>query len=221
MTASTVDQGERQVAEALGRTQAAVDSVLRRVMGDLPPVMRRIGGYHPRWEGQAWRAAAGIETVGRMDGLDILHRSVRRPLDVLLIPLGPLAVPTLEAAALLEGEGLGVTVVDPHWERPLNSALPALAAHHRLAVTAEDGLCCGGAGTALAQACRDAAVTTPVVCLGPPHAYLPHAARGALLAESGLEGAGIARAARCALNQQAATVPFGDAPRASSTGEQQ
>ncbi|MFE0063200.1 1-deoxy-D-xylulose-5-phosphate synthase [Streptomyces sp. NPDC059003] len=132
-----------------------------------------------------------IEPVARMDGLDILHRSLGRPLDVLLVPIGPLAQVSLEAAALLEADGLGVTVADPRWVIPVNPALPSLAARHCLILTIEDNIHSGGVGSAIAQACRDAHVTTPVSVLG-----LPHGRRTDLLAEAGLDAAGIARTVR-------------------------
>ncbi|MFJ2669161.1 1-deoxy-D-xylulose-5-phosphate synthase [Streptomyces sp. NPDC087525] len=150
------------------------------------------------------KATAGpsIPVRARMDGLDILHRTRSGPLDVLLVSVGPLAGPALDAAAVLEEQSLGVTVVDPRWVLPVNPALPALAARHRLVVTVEDGLRTGGMGTALAQACRDAAVTTPVTCLGLPTAFIPQGSRPVLLAQAGLDGPGIAAAALAALHQQ-------------------
>ncbi|WP_051856590.1 1-deoxy-D-xylulose-5-phosphate synthase [Streptomyces sp. NRRL B-1347] len=137
-----------------------------------------------------------IEAAARMDGLDILHRSPHRPLDVLLIPVGPLAQAAIQAAALLRADGLGVTVADPRWVIPVNPALPGLAARHRLTLTIEDNIRSGGVGSVIAQACRNAHVTTPVSVLGLPRAFLPHGPRTDLLAEAGLDAAGIARAVR-------------------------
>ncbi|WP_435880470.1 1-deoxy-D-xylulose-5-phosphate synthase [Streptomyces nondiastaticus] len=152
-------------------------------------------------------AAADVEAVARMDGLDILHRSPGHRLDVLLVPVGPLAAPALQAARALERQDVGTTVMDPRWVLPVEEALPALAARHRLAVTVEDGLRTGGVGAALAQACREAAVATPVLPLGLPHAFLPHGSREALLAEAGLDPHGILHAIRRALAQQPGTSP--------------
>ncbi|QCX82698.1 1-deoxy-D-xylulose-5-phosphate synthase (plasmid) [Streptomyces sp. YIM 121038] len=138
-------------------------------------------------------AGPDIEAVARIGGIDILYRSPHRPLDILLIPIGPLASAALEAAVLLEEQGLGVTVADPGWVLPVNPALPALVARHRLAVTIEDGIRTGGVGSAVAQACRDAHVTTPMLTLGLPRAFIPHGSRTTLLARAGLDGPGIAR----------------------------
>ncbi|MFI7344040.1 1-deoxy-D-xylulose-5-phosphate synthase [Streptomyces sp. NPDC050085] len=141
------------------------------------------------------KAPAGndIDAIARMDGLDILHRSAGRPLDALLVPVGPMAQAAFEAAAWLEAQGIGVTVVDPRWVIPVNPALPALAARHRLAVTIEDNSRTSGVGSAIAQACRDARVRTPVTVLGLPRAFVGHGSRTDLLAEAGLDAPGITR----------------------------
>ncbi|MEV3855315.1 1-deoxy-D-xylulose-5-phosphate synthase [Streptomyces sp. NPDC050095] len=142
------------------------------------------------------KAPAGndIDAIARMDGLDILHRSTGRPLDVLLVAVGPMAEAALGAAAMLEAKGLGITVVDPRWVIPVNPALPALAARHRLALTIEDNSRTSGAGSAIALACRDAHVRTPVHVLGLPRAFIPHSPRKDLLAQAGLDAAGITQA---------------------------
>ncbi|MEU4955283.1 1-deoxy-D-xylulose-5-phosphate synthase [Streptomyces lavendulae] len=140
------------------------------------------------------QAGQDIPALVRMDGVDILHRTRSGPLDVLLVAAGPLAAAAVEAARLLEQQGLGSTVADPRWVLPVHAALPPLAARHRLVVTIEDGIRTGGMGCALAQACRDTGITTPVVNLGLPHAFLPHGPRHILLARASLDGPGIAAA---------------------------
>ena len=139
------------------------------------------------------KATAGpdIPAIARMDGMDILHRGTGTPLDVLLVAHGVMAAPCLAAADALHQQGIGVTVVDPRWVRPVDPALVHLAARHRYAVTVEDAVRLGGAGTALAQACTDAGVTTPVRNLGLPPAFLPHDTRTALLSTHRLDAEGI------------------------------
>ncbi|MGW8953929.1 1-deoxy-D-xylulose-5-phosphate synthase [Streptomyces sp. NPDC055709] len=159
-------------------------------------------------------AGADVPALAVMDGIDILHRSTGRPLDVLLVPVGPLATVALKAATHLEHQGLGVTVADPRWVLPVNPALPGIAARHSLAVSVEDGIRTGGFGSALALACADAGVATPVLCLGLPRAYLPHGPRDALLAGAGLDAAGVTRAVLARIR---ATGPFDAAQVSRST----
>lgn len=132
-----------------------------------------------------------------MDGVDILRRTPCAHLDVLIVTAGPMAVPALEAAALLEERGIGVTVADPRWILPVNPFLAHLAARHRLTVTVEDAITSGGLGAALTQAVQIAARGRPGVCpapvltLGIPTAFVDHGERGDLLAAAGLTGPGI------------------------------
>ncbi|MFJ4478792.1 1-deoxy-D-xylulose-5-phosphate synthase [Streptomyces xanthochromogenes] len=155
------------------------------------------------------RTTAGPDTeaVARVDGLDILHRTARRPLEVLLVAVGPLATQALDAAVVLEENGIGVTVADPRWVLPVNPALPTLAARHQLVLSVEDNTLTGGVGSAIVQACWDAGVTTPVQALGLPRQFIPQGSRTRLLAEAGLDANGIVRAVQDARKRQLADEP--------------
>ncbi|WP_308210469.1 1-deoxy-D-xylulose-5-phosphate synthase [Actinomadura luzonensis] len=113
--------------------------------------------------------------------------------DVLLVAVGPMARPCLDAAALLSASGVGVTVADPRWVIPVSADLRALARASRLVVTVEDGVAASGAGALLRQACPPG---LPVLNLGLPTAFVAHGSRAELLAEAGLTGQGIASAVR-------------------------
>jgi 1-deoxy-D-xylulose-5-phosphate synthase len=135
-----------------------------------------------------------IEAEERIGGVDVLLRtqsSGRMP-EVLLVAVGTMASACLDAAALLTADGLGTTVVDPRWVKPVDPALVELAARHRLVVTVEDSGRVGGVGAAVAQALRDAEIDVPTRELGIPQRFLDHAARGEILDEIGLTGPGIA-----------------------------
>jgi 1-deoxy-D-xylulose-5-phosphate synthase len=69
-------------------------------------------------------------------------------------------------------------------------------------VTVEDGLADGGVGAALADELRRRSQPDrgpKVAVLGVPDRYLPHAKPDAILAELGLDAAGIARSVRVLL----------------------
>ncbi|MBT2414325.1 1-deoxy-D-xylulose-5-phosphate synthase [Streptomyces sp. ISL-12] len=152
-------------------------------------------------------AGPEIPALTRMEGVDILHRTRSRPLDVLLVSTGVLAAPALEAAELLADEGVGVTVVDPRWVLPASPALTHLASRHRIALCVEDGVRVGGVGAALAQACAEARVGTPVHALGLPREFLDHGERPAVLAEHGLTARSVAETALALHGAVAATHP--------------
>jgi 1-deoxy-D-xylulose-5-phosphate synthase len=141
------------------------------------------------------KASAGpdVPTLERHGPVDLLARSGSA--DVLLVALGPQAVPCLEAAGALREKGLGVTVADPRWAAPLDEALLELAAAHRLVVTVEDNTVTGGLGSRLGQALADRTgdrIGDGNVCsLALPGAFLPHDSREALLHRHGLDASAI------------------------------
>lgn len=148
---------------------------------DAPTVLRLPKGTVP----------ADIPALERLDdGVDVLARG-ERP-DVLVVAIGVMVAQGLEVARLLADEGIGVTVVDPRWAVPIAPSLLDLAAGHRLVVTIEDGVRVGGVGTRLRQDMRAAGVDTALNEVGLPDAFLPHAERGEILAESGLAAPTIA-----------------------------
>ncbi|MDX2851696.1 1-deoxy-D-xylulose-5-phosphate synthase [Actinacidiphila glaucinigra] len=131
-----------------------------------------------------------LPAIDRVGGMDVLHRGDRP--DVLMVSVGALGSVSLAAAALLRERGVGVTVVDPRWVKPLDAELPALAARHRMVAVVEDNGRAGGVGSAVAQALRDAETDVPVRDFGIPQQFLAHAKRGEVLADIGLTPAEIA-----------------------------
>ncbi len=69
--------------------------------------------------------AAELEAVGRVGGGDVLVRSGAQ--DVLLVAVGAMAGTCVEVAERLGDQGVGVTVVDPRWVKPVDPALVELA----------------------------------------------------------------------------------------------
>jgi len=127
-------------------------------------------------------------------GSGLAARRLVRGDDVCILAVGCLVEPALDAARLLDEDGLGTTVWDVRAVKPLDQAMLADARRHRLVVTVEDGVRQGGAGTAVADAL--AAYDVPVLVLGVPDRYLAQGTRAGILATLGLDGPGIAAAAR-------------------------
>jgi 1-deoxy-D-xylulose-5-phosphate synthase len=134
------------------------------------------------------------EAVAQLGAMDVLYEpaaGVAR--DVLLVGAGPMAVTCVQTAARLADQGIGVTVVDPRWVKPLDPALAGAAAAHRLVVTVEDNGLVGGFGDAVCRLLRDAGTTTPVQTYGLPQRFLTHAKREEILDEAGLVPQHLAR----------------------------
>jgi 1-deoxy-D-xylulose-5-phosphate synthase len=138
-------------------------------------------------------AGAALPAVGRIGGMDVLQNPQDGlAADVLLVAVGALGATCLSAADLLAGRGIGVTVVDPRWVKPVDPELPGLAARHRMVAVVEDNGRAGGVGSTVAQALRDAGVDVPLRDFGIPQQFLAHAKRGEVLADIGLTPAEIA-----------------------------
>ncbi|WUD72628.1 1-deoxy-D-xylulose-5-phosphate synthase [Streptomyces sp. NBC_00510] len=138
-----------------------------------------------------------VKAVGKVGGMDVLRQAKPQDddatPDVLLVSVGALAPMCLEIADLLDAQGITTTVVDPRWVKPVDAALPGLAAGHRVVVTVEDNGRVGGVGSAVAQALRDAGVDVPLRDFGIPQEFLDHASRKEVMAEIGLTAPDIAR----------------------------
>jgi 1-deoxy-D-xylulose-5-phosphate synthase len=137
---------------------------------------------------------AEVEAVGTLGSMDVLHRpDGGGPPDVLLIGAGPMAGVCLDAAGRLADQGIGVTVLDPRWVKPVDSAIADAARQARLVVTVEDNGVAGGFGDAVCRLLREADVATPVKTFGLPQQFLTHGKREEIMDEAGLTPQHLAR----------------------------
>jgi 1-deoxy-D-xylulose-5-phosphate synthase len=132
-----------------------------------------------------------LEAVDRAGGCDVLVRN--GPEDVLIVGVGPMAATSVDVADRLTAQGIGVTVVDPRWVKPVDPALLGLARTHRLVVSIEDNGIVGGCGSALLQALNEARIETPVRLHGIPQQFLEHGRRAQILERIGLTPQTLAR----------------------------
>ena len=94
--------------------------------------------------------------------------------------------------ALLVADKLDATVVDMRFVKPLDEALVRqMAAEHDLLVTVEENAIMGGAGAAVSEFLARENLLKPVMHLGLPDIYVEHAKPQTMLAECGLDAAGI------------------------------
>ncbi|QKW56156.1 1-deoxy-D-xylulose-5-phosphate synthase [Stenotrophomonas sp. NA06056] len=103
-----------------------------------------------------------------------------------------LAFGSTVTAAEQVGRELGLSVVNMRFIKPLDRELVlAMANQHEALVTIEDNVVAGGAGSAVAELLNAEDVLRPILHLGLPDSYQHHASREDLLAEAGIDAAGI------------------------------
>jgi len=135
-------------------------------------------------------------------GSGLQARKVRSGRDVCLLAVGKMLGPARAAAEALAAEGVEATVWDVRVVTPLDPEMLADAARHPAVVTIEDGYRDGGAGSLVASRLTDLVAprsAPPVVNLGVPVRFLQHGKPDAILAELGLDAAGIAASVRATL----------------------
>jgi 1-deoxy-D-xylulose-5-phosphate synthase len=116
--------------------------------------------------------------------------------DVALIAIGSMVHPALEASAELSGRDVSAAVLNARFVKPLDSErVVALARRCGAVVTIEEHSHAGGLGTAVLEALAAADVMVPVRVLAIPDRLIEHGDPAAILAELGLDAAGIAAAA--------------------------
>ncbi|EKT4086920.1 1-deoxy-D-xylulose-5-phosphate synthase [Stenotrophomonas maltophilia] len=119
-----------------------------------------------------------------------------------------LAFGSTVAAAEQVGRELGLSVVNMRFIKPLDRELVlAVAAQHEGLVTIEDNVVAGGAGSGVGELLNAEGVLRPILHLGLPDSYQHHASREDLLAEAGIDAAGIRTAVLKRWPQLAAGTP--------------
>jgi 1-deoxy-D-xylulose-5-phosphate synthase len=133
-------------------------------------------------------AGAGVAVQPGLNALPFGKGEVRREgKRIAILAFGTLLYPALQA-----GEALNATVVNMRWAKPLDAELLAkIAATHDALVTVEEGAIMGGAGSAVLEALQELQQPKPVLVLGIGDVFTEHGDHAQLLAELGLDAAGI------------------------------
>ena len=109
---------------------------------------------------------------------------------------------TLHANALQVAETLDASVANMRFVKPLDVELiRQLASSHDLLVTLEENTVMGGAGSAVNEWLLAERIAVPMLNLGLPDCYVEHAKPAEMLAECGLDAAGIEASIRQRLLQ--------------------
>jgi 1-deoxy-D-xylulose-5-phosphate synthase len=132
-----------------------------------------------------------IPAFERRDGIDVLYRG--ESADVLLVSIGAMAAIAVEAASMAYREGVGVTVIDPRWVKPLPASLVTIAQRYKSVVVLEDGIKHGGIASSISEMFRDAGLATPINSIGIPLEFIEHSKRNEILTDLGITAQSIAR----------------------------
>lgn len=174
------------------RDGTRLDAAVREALAvDGPAIVRYPKGACP----------ADLDPITRIEAGEVLVGDPSAQPDALVVSVGALAPAAVEAARQVAADGAGnVLVLDPVRALPLAPALVDLARSARAVVTVEDGVASRGIGAALAVALQEGASLSrpapPVRVCGVAQAFHPHATRAQIIAEQGLDAAGIAASIR-------------------------
>lgn len=135
---------------------------------------------------------ADLPAFEQKNGMDILYRG-ESP-DILLVSVGAMAHLSVEAAAGAYREGVGVTVVDPRWVKPLPiDSLARMASRYSHCVVIEDGITHAGIASTLSEEFRRRDISIPIHSIGVPLTYIEHSKRGEILSDIGMSSQNITR----------------------------
>src|SRR6267378_4062373 len=108
----------------------------------------------------------------------------------LLLATGKLVPVAMEAAAMLEKEGLPLTVVNSRYIKPLDPRLESWARRHPAVLTLEDNVATGGFGSAVVEALAPLGI--PVTVMAVPDNFIEQGGQAELLKQLGLDAPGVA-----------------------------
>ena len=135
----------------------------------------------------------GVEIRKELQALPLGKGELRRQgKRIAILAFGSMLGPAFAAA-----EELDATLANMRFVKPLDEDLVRqLAREHELLVTVEEGAVMGGAGSAAAECLAAAGLTPLLLHLGLPDRFVDHGDTAVLLAEIGLDQAGLLAAIR-------------------------
>ncbi len=112
--------------------------------------------------------------------------------DILLVAIGSMVLPSLNAANALAERGINIKVVDARFVKPLDEELLLdLAADAKAIVTVEENVLAGGFGSAILELLSSRGIRKPVLNIGLPDRFIEHGPRSKLLEVVGLTSEGV------------------------------
>jgi 1-deoxy-D-xylulose-5-phosphate synthase len=121
----------------------------------------------------------------------------------LLLATGKMVSVAVEAASLLDRDGLPLTVVNARYIKPLDDRLEGWARRHPAVLTLEDNVITGGFGSAVSEVLAPLGI--PVTIMGVPNAFIEQGTQVELLKQLSLDAAGVAARIRTVLTPERLT----------------
>jgi 1-deoxy-D-xylulose-5-phosphate synthase len=138
----------------------------------------------------------GVDISGPPKKIEIGKGEVlREGADAAIIAYGSMVYPAMEGATILEKEGVGATVINARFVKPLDAELILAAARdHEVIVAVEEAYLAGGFGSAVIELLETNGLLdkVKVVRMGVPDEIVTHGDPKLLLAKYGLNAEGIA-----------------------------
>ncbi len=133
----------------------------------------------------------GVAISQQMKALPVGKGELRRAgKRVAILAFGSMLAPALAAA-----EQLDATVANMRFVKPLDAELVLqLAREHEMLVTVEENAVQGGAGSAVAECLQQYGVVVPLLQLGLPDRFIEQGEHAQMLADCGLDAAGLVAA---------------------------
>jgi len=146
---------------------------------------------YPRGEGvmPEWRTPFERIQIGK-------GRKVREGKDLAIISIGHIGNIALEAAEILEKEGISAAIYDARFAKPLDeNMLREIFQQFDRIITVEDGCIMGGFGSAVLEFAAENDLHAKVRRLGIPDEVIEHGEQSELYRECGFDAAGIVKTA--------------------------
>ncbi|MFH0887130.1 MAG: 1-deoxy-D-xylulose-5-phosphate synthase [bacterium] len=117
----------------------------------------------------------------------------KKAADVLIIAIGNMVYPSIEAAKKLDEQKIGAKVINARFVKPLDEKLIIKSIKGiKHVITAEEGALMGGFGSAVLEMLQDHDIKAPVTRIGLPDEFIEHGAPQILRDKYGLTAEGIA-----------------------------
>ncbi|WP_369681948.1 1-deoxy-D-xylulose-5-phosphate synthase [Malonomonas rubra] len=160
---------------------------LRRLMKTATLADGPFAYRYPRGSG------VGLPLEGKIEPLTIgKGELLRAGSDGLIIAVGVMVGEALEAAKIMSGEGIEISVVDARFVKPLDRDLILTqAAKVPFVVTAEENALQGGFGSAVLELLNDSGLPLPVVRVGIPDHFVEQGTQAELRTQLGIDADGL------------------------------